>query len=217
MRTKNLAALVAAGTLALTLGACGNDSKGDSATSDPMSTPTAMSSPTAMASPTGMAGGSMTQFGAGCAAVPSDPANPGSFSSMAKVPVATAASGNPVLSTLVTAVKKANLVDSLNNAPALTVFAPTNDAFAKIPKADLDKVLADNTMLTSVLTYHVVPGKLSPEQLAGTHKTLQGGELTVTGSGQSFTVDGNSMVVCGNVQTANATVYIVDTVLMPKS
>src|ERR1041384_5443841 len=106
---------------------------------------------------------------------------------MSKVPVATAASGNPLLSTLVTAVKQANLVDSLNSADGLTVFAPTNDAFAKIPKADLDKVLADKATLTKILTYHVVPGKLAPTQLAGTHKTLEGGEVTVTGSGTAVT------------------------------
>jgi uncharacterized surface protein with fasciclin (FAS1) repeats len=133
------------------------------------------------------------------------------------VPVATAASGNPVLSTLVTAVKEAGLVDSLNSAPALTVFAPANDAFAKIPKADLDKVLADKKQLTDILTFHAVPGKLAPAQLAGEHETLQGGKLTVSGSGENFTVNGNAAVICGNVQTANATVYIIDTVLMPKS
>jgi uncharacterized surface protein with fasciclin (FAS1) repeats len=77
-------------------------------------------------------------------------------------------------------------------------------------------VLADNAQLTKILTYHVVPGRLSPDQLAGTHKTLEGDDLTVTGSGTAFTVNGNSSVVCGNVQTENATVYIVDTVLMPK-
>jgi uncharacterized surface protein with fasciclin (FAS1) repeats len=157
------------------------------------------------------------QFGPGCSAVPTDPTNASSFEAMAKVPVATAASGNPLLSTLVTAVKKAGLVDSLNGAQGVTVFARTNDAFAKIPKADLDKVLADDTMLKKVLTYHVVPTQLAPDTLAGSHKTLQGDELMVGGSGSSFTVNGNSMVVCGNVSTANATVYIVDTVLMPKS
>ena len=93
---------------------------------------------------------------------------------MAKVPVATAASGNPVLSTLVTAVKKANLVDSLNSAQGITVFAPANSAFDKIPSNTLNGVLADNDQLTKVLTYHVVPGRLSPDQLAGTHKTLEG-------------------------------------------
>jgi uncharacterized surface protein with fasciclin (FAS1) repeats len=157
------------------------------------------------------------QFGAGCAAVPTDASNPGSFDAMAKVPVATAASGNPLLSTLVTAVKEADLVDTLNSAQGVTVFAPTNEAFAKIPKADLDAVLANKDQLTKVLTYHVVEGKLTPEQLAGTHKTLDGTDVTVAGSGEMFTANGSSQVVCGNVQTANATVYIVDTVLMPAS
>ena len=203
-----LVAVTAAAAFALSLAACGDsDDRSDTAAA-PMTSAAAMPS---SAAPMGK------EFGAGCAAVPTDTANPGSFDAMAKVPVATAASGNPLLSTLVTAVKKANLVDSLNTAAAVTVFAPTNDAFARIPKADLDKVLADNATLTKILSYHVVPGKLTPAQLAGTHKTLQGGEVTVTGSGTSFTVNGASMVVCGNVQTANATVYIVDTVLMPKS
>ncbi|GLW54571.1 hypothetical protein Kpho01_25820 [Kitasatospora phosalacinea] len=154
-------------------------------------------------------------FGAACAAVPADGA--GSFSGMAKDPVATAASNNPLLSTLVTAVKQAGLVDTLNSAQNITVFAPTNDAFAKIPKADLDALLADKAKLTKVLTYHVTPERLAPGSLAGTHKTLEGGDLAVTGSEPDFTVNGNSKVLCGNVQTANATVYIVDTVLMPTS
>jgi uncharacterized surface protein with fasciclin (FAS1) repeats len=166
--------------------------------------------------PSGSAMGASDEFGAGCAAVPTDASNPGSFAAMAKVPVATAASGNPVLSTLVTAVKKANLVDSLNSAKGITVFAPANAAFEKIPSAALNGVLNDNDLLTKVLTYHVVPGRLSPDQLAGTHKTLEGQDLMVAGSGTAFTVNGNSSVVCGNVQTENATVYIVDTVLMPK-
>ncbi|MEU4532339.1 fasciclin domain-containing protein [Micromonospora ureilytica] len=108
-------------------------------------------------------------------------------------------------------------MDSLNGAQGVTVFAPTNDAFAKLPKADLDKALADDALLKKILTYHVVTTQLSPDTLAGTHKTLQGDDVTVTGGGTSFTVNGSSMVVCGNVSTANATVYIVDSVLMPKS
>lgn len=141
----------------------------------------------------------------------------GSFDGMAKDPVATAASNNPELSTLVTAVKQAGLVDTLNNAENITVFAPTNAAFAKIPKADLDKVLADKAMLTDILTYHVVGEKLTPKQLEnGSFETLQKSTLTTKGSGESFTVNDSAKVVCGNVPTANATVYIIDTVLMPK-
>lgn len=172
---------------------------------------------TTSAEPTASSSAAMTdgEFGPGCSAVPSDPTNPGSFEAMAKVPVATAASGNPVLSTLVTAVGVAGLGDSLNSAQDITVFAPTNDAFGKIPAADLQAVLADNATLTKILTYHVVPGRLSPADLAGTHKTLQGGDLTVTGSGTDFKVNDTAAVVCGNVQTSNATVYIIDSVLMP--
>ena len=153
-------------------------------------------------------------FGAACAAVPASGA--GSFEGMATDPVATAASNNPVLSTLVTAVTEAGLGDTLNTAEDITVFAPTNDAFAAMDKATMDSAMADPTgLLTTVLTYHVVPGRLTPDQLAGTHETLQGGTLEVTGSGESFTVNGSPMVVCGNVQTANATVYIIDGVLLP--
>ncbi|MEU4064631.1 fasciclin domain-containing protein [Streptomyces wedmorensis] len=154
-------------------------------------------------------------FGPACAGVPKEGA--GSFDGMAKDPVATAASNNPALSTLVTAVKKAGLVDTLNSAENITVFAPTNDAFAKIPKADLDKVLADKATLTKILTYHVVGQKLTPKQLEnGSFETLQKGMITTEGSGESYTVSDTSKVVCGNVKTSNANVYIVDTVLMPK-
>lgn len=155
-------------------------------------------------------------FGAACSAVPARGA--GSLEALAQDPVATAASNTPDLSTLVTAVKKAELVDTLNSAQGITVFAPTNDAFAAVPKPTLDKALGDpKGLLTTVLTYHVVPGQLSPDQLAGSHKTLQGSTLQITGSGQDFTINGNSSVVCGNLKTANATVYLIDQVLLPKS
>ena len=209
--------LIAALALAVPLGlsACGSSAS---------STEAAAQSPAASASETPSPSDSMTssapadamdaQFGAGCAAVPKD--GKGSFTGMATDPVATAASNNPVLGTLVTAVKAANLVDTLNSAPAVTVFAPTNDAFAKIPADTLNKVLADRETLTKILTNHVVSGKIAPDQLAGDHKTLAGTTLTVKGSGQMFTVGKeNANVVCGNVTTANATVYIVDSVLMP--
>ncbi|KOG49175.1 fasciclin, partial [Streptomyces virginiae] len=105
----------------------------------------------------------------------------------------------------------------LNNAKDITVFAPTNDAFAKLPKADLDKVLADKALLTKILTYHVVGEKLTPKQLEnGSFDTLEKTKLTTSGSGESYKVNDTSNVVCGNVKTANANVYIVDTVLMPK-
>jgi uncharacterized surface protein with fasciclin (FAS1) repeats len=155
-------------------------------------------------------------FGAACSAVPAS--GPGSLEALAQDPVATAASNTPELSTLVTAVKKAGLVNTLNSAQGITVFAPTNDAFSALPKPTLDKTLGDpNGLLTTVLTYHVVQGQLAPDQLAGSHKTLQGATLQVSGSGQDFTVNGNSSVVCGNLKTANATVYLIDQVLLAKS
>ncbi|MEV1044033.1 fasciclin domain-containing protein [Streptomyces sp. NPDC049916] len=153
-------------------------------------------------------------FGPACSSVPSE--GPGSLQGMAKDPVATAASNNPELSTLVSAVKKAGLVDTLNNAKNVTVFAPTNDAFKKIPKADLDKLLNNKAELTKVLTYHVVGEKLTTKQLAdGSYKTLEGSNLTTKGSGTSYTVNDSAKIVCGNVPTANATVNLIDTVLMP--
>ncbi|WP_328628519.1 fasciclin domain-containing protein [Streptomyces sp. NBC_00353] len=201
-------AVSAAALLPLALTACSSDSK------DASSGSTASAAKT---SPSAAASESMDMnepFGPACSSVPKDGA--GSFAGMAKDPVATAASHNPALSTLVTAVKKAGLVDTLNNAQNVTVFAPTNDAFAKIPQADLDKLLADKEQLTKVLTYHVVGQKLAPQQLdKGSFATLAKSELTTSGSDMAYTVNDTSKVVCGNVPTANATVYIVDTVLMP--
>lgn len=155
-------------------------------------------------------------FGSACSAVPKSGA--GSFNGMSTDPVATAASHNPVLSTLVTAVTKAGLVSTLNSQKAITVFAPYNGAFSKIPQATLNQVLANKAELTKILTYHVLAGKISPDQLAGTHKTLEGQDVKVTGSGTSFKVGptgSEASVICGNVQTSNAVVYIIDSVMMP--
>jgi uncharacterized surface protein with fasciclin (FAS1) repeats len=213
MRTLKFAVMAAAAAFTVSLSACGGAAPAPAPAPAPAAAPAA---PAPAAAPSAAMTPADTQFGAGCSAVPTDASNPGSFAAMAKVPVATAASGNPVLSTLVTAVKKANLVDTLNSAQGITVFAPANSAFEKIPSATLNSVLNDDATLKKVLTYHVVAGRLTPAQLAGTHKTLEGQDLTVAGSGTDYTVNGNSSVVCGNVQTENATVYIVDSVLMPK-
>ena len=215
MPALKVSVVAAMAVCAVSLSACGSPAPAAA----PAPAPAPMSAPMAAPpmAPSGSAMAAGQEFGAGCAAVPTDPSNPGSFMAMARQPVATAASGNPVLSTLVTAVKKANLVDSLNGAQGITVFAPANSAFEKIPSNTLNGVLDDDAALKKLLTYHVVPGRLSPDQLAGTHKTLEGQDLTVAGSGSDFTVNGSSSVVCGNVQTENATVYIVDSVLMPKS
>jgi uncharacterized surface protein with fasciclin (FAS1) repeats len=199
------AAVVGVLGMALLGAACSSNDTGSSASQAPGAPSTTAASMTASG-----------PFGAACSAVPASGA--GSLDALAQDPVATAASNTPELSTLVTAVTKADLVDTLNSAQGITVFAPTNDAFAAVPKPTLDKALGDpNGLLTTVLTYHVVQGQLAPDQLAGSHKTLQGGTLEVTGSGQDFTVNGNSGVVCGNIKTANATVYLIDQVLLPNS
>ena len=214
-RASKIAALAAVIAFPLTLAACG----GGATASPGASTAPSSSAPSAMASSPAMTPSeSMTDmpFGDGCASVPTS--GKGSFDGMSSDPVATAASNNPLLSTLVTAVTKAGLGDTLNNAENITVFAPTNDAFAKIDKKTLNKVLADKAMLTAILTEHVVGEKLTPETLAGEFDTLNPKQgVTVEGSGEDFTVNGNAKVICGNVQTANATVYIIDTVLLPKS
>lgn len=158
--------------------------------------------------------------GPGCAdyaaAVPD---GAGSVAGMAQDPVATAASNNPLLTTLVSAVSgelnpDVNLVDTLNG-DEFTVFAPVDDAFAKIPAETIEGLKTDAETLTSILTYHVVPGQLAPDEIVGTHATVQGADLEVTGSGDELEVNGESMVICGGVTTANATVYLIDTVLMP--
>lgn len=201
------ASVAAALTLGLGLVACGSDDTTSSSSSD-MS-----SSGGASGSAGGTSDAASSTFGPGCSAVPTSGA--GSFDGMVKDPVATAASNNPLLSTLVSAVTKAGLVDTLNGADGLTVFAPTNDAFAKLPKATLKKVLNDKKMLTTILTHHVISGQLDPSSIDGSHTTLAKDKVTVSGDTDKMTVDGAS-VVCGGVPTANATVYIIDSVLMPQ-
>jgi len=158
-------------------------------------------------------------IGAGCADyAKQNPTGPGSVAGMAQDPVATAASNNPMLTTLTSALSgklnpDVNLVDTLNNGQ-YTVFAPTNAAFDKLPEATIGKLKTDSQLLKSILTYHVVQGQQSPDKVDGTHPTLQGAALTVTGQGNDFKVN-NAGLVCGGVHTANATVYMIDTVLMP--
>ncbi len=157
--------------------------------------------------------------GSGCAAYAEQvPTGPGSVQGMAMDPVAVAASNNPMLTTLTKAISgqlnpEVNLVDTLNGGQ-FTVFAPTDEAFAKIDPATIEKLKTDAPLLTSILTYHVVPGQAGPAQVVGTHKTVQGADLTVSGMGNDLKVN-DASVVCGGVQTANATVYMIDTVLMP--
>ena len=156
-------------------------------------------------------------FGSACSQLPTSGA--GSFEGMMTAPVGEAAAANPLLSSLVMDLDLAGLTDTLNSAEGLTVFAPTNDAFAAAGDADpegMAAMMAEPTgAFAGLLTYHVVEGQLAPDQLAGEHTTLQGDPLTVEGSGESFTVNGTAMVVCGDIHTDNATVYMIDEVLHP--
>ena len=207
--------MTAVSTLAITLSACGSDDSSDTSASADTS---ASSSEAAEISAMPMS--SQEPFGAGCAAVPAE--GEGSFTGMTDDPVATAAGNNPALSTLVAAVTAANLGDSLNSAQDVTVLAPANPAFEAVPADALNALLADTPQLTAVLTHHVIQGRLAPDELAGTHTTLNNDEVTIEGSGEDFSIaaDGavvgtEASVICGNVQTANATVYIIDQVLAP--
>ena len=212
LRTRTLGIAALALTASMSLAACGSEDTPDSAADDTTSSssPSETPSETPTESEEPMADG---PFGPGCAGVPTE--GEGSVEGMADDPVATAASNNPLLKTLVAAVTEAGLVDTLNSAEALTVFAPTDDAFAQIPKKDLNALLKDKEALTTVLTHHVIGERLSPEDVAGELETLAGDTIMVEGSGEDFTAEG-AAVVCGNVQTANATVYVVDQVLMPQ-
>ncbi|MGJ9405977.1 fasciclin domain-containing protein [Nesterenkonia aurantiaca] len=157
--------------------------------------------------------------GASCEAYAEEvPEGEGSVGGMAQDPVATAASNNPMLTTLTAAVSgelnpDVDLVDTLNG-DEFTVIAPTDDAFGEIPEEDLNAVVEDADTLTEVLTYHVIPGQLSPDEIAGEHETVNGATVTVEGEGDDLTFD-DAGLVCGGVMTANATVYMVDAVLMP--
>ncbi|MDS2172311.1 fasciclin domain-containing protein [Nesterenkonia sp. CL21] len=147
------------------------------------------------------------------------PDGDGSVEGMAQDPVATAASNNPMLTTLTAAVSgelnpDVDLVDTLNG-DEFTVLAPVDDAFADVPEDDLNALAEDADALTSVLTYHVIPGQLSPDEIAGEHETVNGDTVEITGEGDELMFD-EAGLVCGGVQTANATVYMIDGVLMPE-
>ena len=168
-----------------------------------------------------MAGPAADLIGSGCADYAAmHPSGPASVAGMAQDPVATAASNNPMLSTLTAALSgklnpNVNLVDTLNSGQ-YTVFAPTNAAFDKLPASTIDELKTNSDMLKSILTYHVVQGQESPSKVDGARKTLQGADVNVTGQGNGLKVN-DAGLVCGGVHTANATVYMIDTVLTPPS
>lgn len=220
--------LAIAAAAALAVGACGTEEPEEMnsmGSGDEMSSSAQMSesSDMSMTSPANGAEDAdpmANLVGSGCSAyAEQNPDGPASVDGMAQEPVATAASSNPMLTTLTAAVSgevnpDVNLVDTLNGGE-LTVFAPVDEAFDAVDDATMDTLGTDADLLTNVLSHHVVEGKINPDDIAGTHTTLAGDEIEVTGEGDDLAV-GEAQVVCGGVQTANAVVYLIDGVLMPK-
>ncbi|WP_433503453.1 fasciclin domain-containing protein [Pseudonocardia halophobica] len=220
-----LAAAGAVAALGLGLAACGGS--GSSTAAAPAS-PMA-SAPTTAAPMSAAAGEGVTTdadvFGPACNQLPQGDA-PGSLNDMGPQPVASAAGTNPLLTTLVTAVGKVpGLADTLNSQQGITVFAPSNGAFDQVQTQLGDQafngLLANQQQLGGLLSYHVVPQRYDAEGLvaAGTTTELAGGTVTIGGTPEAPTVtdgQGNTAkVLCGNIPTANATVFVIDKVLMP--
>ncbi|QNE20531.1 fasciclin domain-containing protein [Kribbella qitaiheensis] len=218
--SKNLVRLgLAATTLSLLFvtAACGsNDDKSSSSPSTTTSSSAPAPTDTASSAPADNTSGLV---GPGCADyAKANPSGAGSVDGMAAAPVATAASGNPLLKTLVAAVSgklnpKVDLVSTLNGGE-FTVFAPVDSAFAKIDAKTIATLKTNDALLSKILTYHVVPGQLDATAVVGKHATVEKQDVTVSGSGDNLMVN-NAKVICGGVKTANATVYLIDTVLMP--
>jgi uncharacterized surface protein with fasciclin (FAS1) repeats len=215
---KKYAAAIATVSALSMLAACGDDATDtDTGAAE---TPSADESPTEeMPEEDTMGDPAANLVGPGCQDYAETvPDGAGSVEGMSQDPVATAASNNPLLTTLTAAVSgelnpDVNLVDTLNG-DEFTVFAPVDDAFAQLPEETVATLQEDAELLSTVLTYHVVPGQIAPDEIAGEQATVQGDTVEVSGEGDQLMVN-DAMVICGGVQTANATVYLIDTVLQP--
>lgn len=202
---------------ALALAACSsNDTPATTNSSSPAPAPASSSAATPAS--TGGVTTNADVFGPACSGLPTGDA-PGGLNAMGSQPVASAASTNPLLTKLVAAVKATNLVDPLNSAAAITVFAPADAAFNALPAGAFDKLAADPATLAPILKYHVVPMRYDAKGLvaAGTVATLDGdagGMLKIGGTADAPTVNGNP-VLCGNIPTKNATVFVIGKVLTP--
>ncbi|WP_448610490.1 fasciclin domain-containing protein [Geodermatophilus sp. URMC 60] len=210
------ALLTAAAVLALPLAGCGSDGPADDVAAASSAPATTSATETAPPAPTG-------PFGPGCAALPAQ--GPGSPAALAAAPAATGMSSVPGLASTMVTVHAAALAASLDATQDLTVLAPVDEAFAAVPTATLDPLLADIPRLTALVTHHVISGRLAPGELAGTHTTLDGGRVTIDRAGEVFTISADqtllgaadATVICGNLPTLNATVYVVDQVLTPSA
>ncbi|HEX5347684.1 MAG TPA: fasciclin domain-containing protein [Pseudonocardiaceae bacterium] len=221
-KIQRLAAVGALAVLTAVVGACSSSQQ--PATGSQASAP-ATSESAAPGEATAPTGSGVTKisdiFGPACSQVPTE--GPGSAQGMVNDPVATAASHNPLLTTLTKAVTAANLVDTLNSAPAITVFAPADPAFAALEAqhpgilkqlTTAPDVASPNSQLAKILTYHVVGTRYDAAGLvkAGTLDSLEGAKLTIGGTAAAPTVNG-APVLCGNIPTKNATVFVIGQVL----
>ncbi|MFC9500294.1 fasciclin domain-containing protein [Streptomyces sp. NPDC056982] len=150
-------------------------------------------------------------FGPGCSAL-SQKAN------TARDKVVEAAAAYPQLSQLVSATVRAKLGVTLDGKPDVTIFAPNDQAFQKVTVSQVGALLSNQGQLKKVLTYHVVDKQITPNELSkGSFTTVEGSKLTTSGSGTDFKVNGKANIVCGNIKAANATIYVIDSVLQPPS
>jgi uncharacterized surface protein with fasciclin (FAS1) repeats len=118
--------------------------------------------------------------------------------------------------TLVAAVQAAGLVDTLKGKGPFTVFAPTDEAFAKLPAGTVDALLKDKEKLAKILTYHVVPGQvLAKDVKSGKVKSVEGSSITVKAGADGVMVD-NAKVVATDVMTTNGVIHVIDTVIIPQ-
>ncbi len=221
MRNLRIAGIGLTAAAALTLTACSGSDTASSGSSSSAPAPAPSSSMAAPSSSAAASGDGMTTnadvFGPACGQLPQGSA-PGSLDSMGPQPVASAASTNPLLTKLVAAVKATNLVDTLNSAPAITVFAPADPAFAALGDAKFAELAGKPAELSPILQYHVVGKRYDAKGLesAGMLDSLNaaGGQLKIEGTGDNMTVNG-AKILCGNIPTKNATVFVIDKVLTP--
>ncbi len=225
-KIQRLAAVGALAGLTVALGACGADQEpaaGGGNGGETQAAPETQESPTTQESPEGASGVTTIDdiFGPACDQVPTE--GEGSAAGMIDDPVGTAASNNPLLTTLTDTVTAANLVDTLNDPEAsYTVFAPTNGAFEALEEENpgiTEELLAEpEGTLTTVLTYHVIPERYDAQGLveAGEVASVEGSMVPISGTPDAPTIGPeNANVACGNVPTANATVFLIDQVMMP--
>lgn len=207
---RRTAAVSVTAAAALALAACSSST--DTAAPSASPTPADSTTESVAAAPAALVGPACTEY------AEAHPSGPASIAAMAEMPVTEAAAANPMLTTLTAAVSgglnpDVDLTEVLDSGE-FTVFAPVDEAFAAIDPDTLDTVVTDPDGLTEVLTYHVVPERLAPDEVVGSHTTVAGAELTVAGSGDALTA-GGAAVLCGGVQTQGSTVYLLDAVLLP--